>query len=155
MTGLHGGDDAQFPEARHILRLTDLDMLHAMTAVAFAVRFLDGFIAVKSLSHRAVAAAMALIKAHRMHGHLAAHLDPLGSEPPGEPALEDLRYDPPLTPELQARIPASLLRLSVPGETLLDALPRLREVYTGSSAYEIEHISDHAERAWLRPDELS
>src|SRR4029077_10844135 len=30
----------------------------------------------------AVAAAMALVKAHRMHGHLAAHLDPLGSEPP-------------------------------------------------------------------------
>ena len=26
----------------------------------------------------AVAAAMALVKAHRMHGHLAAHLDPLG-----------------------------------------------------------------------------
>src|SRR5437870_5359055 len=25
-----------------------------------------------------VAAAMALVKAHRMHGHLAAHLDPLG-----------------------------------------------------------------------------
>ena len=38
----------------------------------------------------------------------------------------------------------------MPGETLLDALPKLREVYTGSSAYEIEHISDHAERVWLR-----
>src|SRR5439155_3146664 len=36
----------------------------------------------------AVAAAMALVKAHRMHGHLAAHLDPLGSEPPGDPALQ-------------------------------------------------------------------
>ena len=29
-------------------------------------------------------------------------------------------------------------------------LPKLREVYTGSIAYEIEHISDHAERVWLR-----
>ncbi|HEY8645539.1 MAG TPA: hypothetical protein VIL77_06660, partial [Gaiellaceae bacterium] len=28
-----------------------------------------------------VAAAMALVKAHRTHGHLAARLDPLGSEP--------------------------------------------------------------------------
>ena len=36
----------------------------------------------------AVAAAMALVKAIRMHGHLAARLDPLGSEPPGDPALE-------------------------------------------------------------------
>ena len=98
----------------------------------------------------AVAAAMALVKAYRMHGHLAARLDPLGSAPPGDPALDETRLVPPLTPELQARIPAGLLRLSVPGATLLEALPRLREVYAGSSAYEIEHISDHAERVWLR-----
>ena len=98
----------------------------------------------------AVAAAMALVKAYRMHGHLAARLDPLGSEPMGDPALDETRLHPPLTPELQARIPARLLRLSVPGETLLEALPRLRDVYMGSSAYEIEHISDHAERVWLR-----
>ncbi len=98
----------------------------------------------------AVAAAMALVKAYRMHGHLAARLDPLGSEPMGDPALDESRLVPSLTPDLQARIPASLLRLYVPGETLLEALPRLREVYTGSIAYEIEHISDHAERVWLR-----
>jgi 2-oxoglutarate dehydrogenase E1 component len=97
-----------------------------------------------------VAAAMALIKAYRMHGHLSARLDPLGSEPTGDPALDELRLQPPLTPELQARIPASLLRLSVEGETLLEALPRLRDVYCGPIAYEIEHISDHAERVWLR-----
>lgn len=42
----------------------------------------------------AVAAAMALIKAHRTHGHLAAHLDPLGSEPVGDPALEAERLVP-------------------------------------------------------------
>jgi 2-oxoglutarate dehydrogenase E1 component len=97
-----------------------------------------------------VAAAMALVKAIRMHGHLAAHLDPLGSEPPGDPALEPERLIPKLTPELQARIPASLLRLHVDGETLADALPRLLETYTGPIAYEIEHISDHEERVWLR-----
>ena len=44
-----------------------------------------------------------------MHGHLAARLDPLGSEPLGDPALEPERLEPQLTPELQARIPASLL----------------------------------------------
>jgi 2-oxoglutarate dehydrogenase E1 component len=97
-----------------------------------------------------VAAAMALVKAYRMHGHLAAHLDPLGSEPMGDPALEELSLNPPLTPELQERIPASLLRLYVPGATLREALPHLKEVYTGTIAYEIEHISDHAERVWLR-----
>jgi 2-oxoglutarate dehydrogenase E1 component len=97
-----------------------------------------------------VAAAMALVKAFRMHGHLAAHLDPLGSEPPGDPALEPERLIPKLTPELQARIPASTLRLFVPGETLAEALPHLRETYCGTMAYEIEHISDHEERVWLR-----
>jgi 2-oxoglutarate dehydrogenase E1 component len=98
----------------------------------------------------AVAAAMALVKAHRMHGHLAAHLDPLGSEPPGDPALEPERLIPKLTPELQAKIPASVLRMYVPGETLADALPRLQETYTGTIAYEIEHISEHEKRVWLR-----
>jgi 2-oxoglutarate dehydrogenase E1 component len=98
----------------------------------------------------AVAAATALVRAIRTHGHLGANLDPLGSEPPGDPALEAEHLDPPLTPEVQARIPASVLRLSVEGETLLEALPRLREVYMGTIAYEIEHISDHAERLWLR-----
>ena len=58
-----------------------------------------------------VAAAMSLVKALRTHGHLAARLDPLGSEPVGDPALEPERLQPALTPELQARIPASLLRV--------------------------------------------
>jgi 2-oxoglutarate dehydrogenase E1 component len=98
----------------------------------------------------AVAAAMALVKAHRMHGHLAAHLDPLGSEPPGDPALEPERLIPKLTPELQARVPAAVLRMYVPGNTLADALPRLSATYTGTIAYEIEHIADHEKRVWLR-----
>ncbi|HEY8776860.1 MAG TPA: 2-oxoglutarate dehydrogenase E1 component [Gaiellaceae bacterium] len=98
----------------------------------------------------AVAAAMALVKAHRMHGHLAAHLDPLGSEPPGDPALEPERLIPKLTPELQARVPAAVLRMYVAGDTLADALPRLSATYTGTIAYEIEHIADHEKRVWLR-----
>src|SRR2546423_10683399 len=65
-----------------------------------------------------VAAAMSLVKAHRTHGHLAAHLDPLGSEPPGDPALQPERLIPKLTPEPLARIPAPLLRLHLAGETL-------------------------------------
>src|SRR5215208_715088 len=98
----------------------------------------------------AVAAAMALVTAYRTHGHLAAHLDPLGSEPVGDPALEPERREPKLTEELQRLIPAELLGVHVPGETLADVLPQLREVYCGTSAYEIEHISDHEQRVWLR-----
>ena len=98
----------------------------------------------------AVGAAMALVKAHRMHGHNAARLDPLGTDPPGDPALDPERLQPRLTPELQAKVPAKVLRLYVPGDTLAEALPRLRETYCGTMAYEIEHISSHEERVWLR-----
>jgi 2-oxoglutarate dehydrogenase E1 component len=96
-----------------------------------------------------VASAVALVEAIRTHGHLAARLDPLGSEPVGDPALEAERLDPELTPELQARIPAAALGVNVPGETAADVLPRLREIYCGTSAYEVEHISDHEQRTWL------
>jgi 2-oxoglutarate dehydrogenase E1 component len=97
-----------------------------------------------------VAAAMSLVKAHRTHGHLAAHIDPLGSEPQGDPALDPDRLEPRLTPELQARIPARLMRLYVEAETLAEALPKLRETYCGTLAYELEHISSHEQRLWLR-----
>src|SRR6059036_464245 len=95
-----------------------------------------------------VAAAMALVKAIRNFGHLAARLDPLGSEPPGDPALDPGPLG--LTPEIMARIPANLLRIYVPGRTLAEAYPKLQETYCGTIAYEVEHIGSHQERVWLR-----
>ena len=97
---------------------------------------------------QAVQAATSLLKAHRTHGHLAAKLDPLGREPEGDPALDPVPLG--LTPELMARIPARILRMYVPGQTLADALPHLRETYCGPIAYEIEHIASHRQRLWLR-----
>ncbi|HEY2326485.1 MAG TPA: 2-oxoglutarate dehydrogenase E1 component [Gaiellaceae bacterium] len=98
----------------------------------------------------AVAAAMSLVKAHRTHGHLAARLDPLGSEPVGDPSLEPLRLEPKLTLDLQAHVPAGVLRLAIPGDTLADVLPKLAETYCGTMAYELEHLSSHEQRVWLR-----
>ncbi|MFN8215423.1 MAG: multifunctional oxoglutarate decarboxylase/oxoglutarate dehydrogenase thiamine pyrophosphate-binding subunit/dihydrolipoyllysine-residue succinyltransferase subunit [Solirubrobacterales bacterium] len=97
---------------------------------------------------QAVQAATSLLKAYRTHGHLAAHLDPLGSEPKGDPALQPENVN--LTPELMARIPASILRIGVPGETLLEALPRIRTAYCGTIGYQVEHLSSHQQRIWLR-----
>ncbi|HEX5038875.1 MAG TPA: multifunctional oxoglutarate decarboxylase/oxoglutarate dehydrogenase thiamine pyrophosphate-binding subunit/dihydrolipoyllysine-residue succinyltransferase subunit [Candidatus Limnocylindria bacterium] len=97
---------------------------------------------------KAVAAGMALVKAYRHFGHLAAHLDPLGSEPPGDPALDPGPLG--LTEANMAGIPAELMRIYVPGATLGEALPRLRDTYSGTIAYEVEHIGSHEERVWLR-----
>ncbi len=98
---------------------------------------------------RRAGAAFALIRAHRTHGHAAARLDPLGSEPPGDPALDPGPLE--LTPEVMARIPADILRVYIPGvRTLADAWPAMRAVYCGTLAYEVEHIASHEERVWLR-----
>jgi multifunctional 2-oxoglutarate metabolism enzyme len=96
----------------------------------------------------AVQAATSLLKGYRTHGHLAARLDPLGREPKGDPAIQPENLN--LTPELMARIPASILRIGVPGETLLEVLPRMREAYCGTIAYQFEHLSSHQQRTWLR-----
>jgi multifunctional 2-oxoglutarate metabolism enzyme len=97
---------------------------------------------------QAVQAATSLLKAHRTHGHLAARLDPLGTEPEGDPALDPEPLG--LTREVMGRIPSRILRMHVPGATLADALPHLRETYCGTIAYEIEHLASHRQRGWLR-----
>ena len=101
---------------------------------------------VEDLKH--VAAAMSLVKAYRNFGHLAAHLDPLGAEPRGDPALDPGPLG--LGPDVLARIPAEVLRIYVPARTLGDGLPLLRATYCGTIAYEVEHIASHEQRLWLR-----
>ncbi len=114
----------------------------ATTALAPA----PGGVPAEQLYH--VAAAMSLVRAHRTHGYLAAQLDPLGTAPRGDPALDPESLD--LTPDIMRALPAPVFRTYVGGETLADILPRLRETYCGTIAYEIEHISIHEERVWLR-----
>src|SRR5947199_3121421 len=97
---------------------------------------------------RAVAAGMALVAAYRSHGHLAARLDPLGSAPTGDPSLDPVNHG--LTPQLMEAVPAAVLRVRVPGENLAEVLTHLRETYCSTIAYEIEHISSHEQRNWLR-----
>ncbi|HZL55179.1 MAG TPA: multifunctional oxoglutarate decarboxylase/oxoglutarate dehydrogenase thiamine pyrophosphate-binding subunit/dihydrolipoyllysine-residue succinyltransferase subunit [Solirubrobacteraceae bacterium] len=97
---------------------------------------------------QAAATANALVRSLRTHGHLAAKLDPLGSPPQGDPALDPQSIGLPTV--LMAQIPSKLLHMFVPGETLAESFPRLREVYCGTIAYQIEHIASHQQRRWLR-----
>ena len=109
-------------------------------------RPLSGPASLDDLKH--VAAAMALVKAIRSFGHSSARLDPLGSDPPGDPSLDPGPLG--LTPENMAQIPAEVLRIYVPGQTFAEAYPALQHVYCGTIAYEFEHVGSHAERLWLR-----
>jgi 2-oxoglutarate decarboxylase len=95
-----------------------------------------------------VASAMALVRSYRQFGHRAARLDPLGTEPPGDPSLDPATWG--LTPDGLAKVPASILRVHVSGAALADVLPELQRTYCGTSAFEVEHIGSHDERTWLR-----
>ena len=95
-----------------------------------------------------MSAGMSLVKAYRTHGHLAAKLDPLGSEPPGDPALDPSFLE--LDERALASVPAVPLRVFVEGTTLAEVIEQLKDVYCGSIAYEIEHLRSHRERVWLR-----
>ena len=97
---------------------------------------------------RRMASAMALVNACRLYGHLAAQLDPLGSPPPGDPALDPAFHG--LDPDSLDRISADLLDVQVGGDTLAEVLDGLRRTYSGTIAYEVEHIANHTERVWLR-----
>ena len=97
---------------------------------------------------RAVAAGMAILSSYRRHGHLAATLDPLGTPPQGDPALDWHNYA--LTPSVMSAIPASILRTKVAGSTLADVVAELRKTYSSTMAYEVEHIATIEQREWLR-----
>ncbi len=97
---------------------------------------------------RAVAAGMAILSSYRRHGHLAATLDPLGTSPPGDPALDATNYA--LTPSVMSAIPAAVLRTKLPGDTLSDIVTALRATYSSTIAYEVEHIANIEQRQWLR-----
>ena len=97
---------------------------------------------------RTAIAAAGLVEAYRKYGHRAARLDPLGSEPVGDPMLDPEYHG--VTREELAQIPADLLGLGHAGKTMADALDWLESVYTGTIGYEYEHLESAEQREWLR-----
>jgi 2-oxoglutarate dehydrogenase E1 component len=99
----------------------------------------------------AAAAAASLAQGIRLFGHRAAKLDPLGSEPPGDPQLDYGAHG--LTETDLARLPASVVGGPVAQSddvrTAADAIHRLEQIYCGPTGYEFAHVGDPAERLWL------
>ncbi len=98
----------------------------------------------------AAAAAAALAQSIRLFGHRGAHLDPLGSEPPGDPHLDYGAHG--LSEEDLAKLPASIVGGAVGRANLAnaaEAIQRLEQIYCGTTGYEVAHVEDPTERAWL------
>ena len=91
-----------------------------------------------------------LAQAIRDYGHLAAQLDPLGSAPPGDPALELAMYG--LSEADLQQLPASLIHgpLALRSATAAQAIQELRTVYSNHIGYDYDHLRSPEERAWLR-----
>jgi len=91
-----------------------------------------------------------LALAIRAFGHLMANLDPLGSEPPGDPALDLETHG--LTDDDLKEIPSSLIGppIAETASNAYDAIQKLRSVYSSKIGYDYYHINSMEERKWLR-----
>src|SRR5438132_8405374 len=97
-----------------------------------------------------IVAASALVHAIRSRGHLGAHLDPLGSEPLGDPALLTDTHG--INDDDLAHLPPSVVGgHSAEGtRNALEAIANLRAMYSGTISYEFDQVKSPFERGWLR-----
>ncbi|HYN10319.1 MAG TPA: 2-oxoglutarate dehydrogenase E1 component [Vicinamibacterales bacterium] len=91
-----------------------------------------------------------LAQSIRRYGHLAAQIDPLGSRPLGDPALEPATHG--VTQEDLAALPACLVTGPVAdgATSMAEVVERLRQIYCSTTGYDFAHIFLPEERHWLR-----
>jgi 2-oxoglutarate dehydrogenase E1 component len=91
----------------------------------------------------------ALAQAIREYGHLAAKLDPLGSQPPGAPELDPGFHG--VAEADLAKVPARVVGgpAAEGAANAADAIARLREIYSGTAGFDFDHIQVAEERFWL------
>jgi 2-oxoglutarate dehydrogenase E1 component len=96
-----------------------------------------------------VAAVVQLAQRIRHRGHRAARLDPLGSPPPGDPALDPAYHG--LTSQDLEHLAATLVGgpAAQGARNAAEAIERLREIYCGTIGYDYGHLQDRTEREWL------
>jgi len=97
-----------------------------------------------------VVAASALTHAIRERGHLGAHLDPLGTESLGDPALLPETHG--ITNEDLALLPPTIVggHAAEGAYDALEAINNLRAMYSGTISYEFDQVKSPVERYWLR-----
>jgi len=97
-----------------------------------------------------IVAASALAHAIRSRGHLGAHLDPLGSEPLGDPALQTETHG--ISDEDLAHLPPGVVggHSAEGARDALEAITNLRAMYSGTISYEFDQVKSPLERGWLR-----
>src|ERR1700716_2750069 len=136
------------PNAGYALELLERVQQPQPTATPEDAQVVVGLRASAEVS--AAAAAAALAQSIRLFGHRGAHLDPLGSEPPGDPHLDIGAHG--LTEEDLTKLPASIVGGAVGRANLAnaaEAIQRLEQIYCGTPGYEVAHVEDPTERAWL------
>jgi 2-oxoglutarate dehydrogenase E1 component len=86
----------------------------------------------------------------RDFGHRAAKLDPLGSEPPGDPTLDPTFYR--ITNEDLETLPSLIIGGPIAERTsnAREAVDELRRIYCDTTGYDFGHVHDPEERFWLR-----
>ncbi len=97
---------------------------------------------------RQVAGAVSLAHAIRAYGHRAARLDPLGTEPAGDPSLQPEAHG--ITEEDLRALPADVIDsvLNRDAPSAWTVIQRMREVYEDTLGFEFEHLARSEERTW-------
>ncbi|MDX1613116.1 MAG: 2-oxoglutarate dehydrogenase E1 component [Candidatus Promineifilaceae bacterium] len=97
-----------------------------------------------------IVGAVNLAQAIREFGFRAARLDPLGSTPPGDPALE-LESHGLVAADLQ-QLPVDIVGgpVKAVASNAAEAIERLRAIYTSRTGFDFGHVHKPEERRWLR-----
>ena len=149
--------DFHGPNAGYVLELYDRyrqdpNSVDAVSRVYFEQwpPSVDGIVATTVGQLDKIMGAVNLAQAIREYGHLAAQLDPLGRQPPGDPLLDPATHG--VTEADLPQLPASLIG-GPPAETAanaLEAVQTLRQVYASTTGYDYDHLRIPEEREWLR-----
>ncbi|WP_221029834.1 2-oxoglutarate dehydrogenase E1 component [Actomonas aquatica] len=92
--------------------------------------------------------AIRMINAHRSHGHLQAHLDPLNPPPPAHPKLELSAFE---FTEADLDESYTLTRYKGGGQMKLrDIVSSLHQTFSGTIGVEYMHVGDMEARDWLQ-----